>query len=232
MTGRKWLLLASLFFLTSNTYAMNISGRLDLKAPLFIQTELPPGCTPDSNNPICADPIQDTLPPAVYGLTLNSGRHETSMTIQGADRRSTWRLKTPQNQQIPRTGSFQWSARQIGQEWDVFGNVEFAESNSQPQDGYEPCSEIRYRDVWVCDRYGRDRGPGRRPPPRPRPERCRWETESYIVYGDRYVRFYYHTEQTDLTFDILDGGRTLGRFAGRNVSNEKIYTEQGRCLIR
>ena len=209
-------LIAVCLFVPVFANAIAIQGNLQLKMPLFIQGELPPGCNPDSNNPICAEPIQDTLPVANYSLTLTSSSHETTMLIQGAGRRSTWHLKVPAGKQLPRHGDFKWSAREIGQDWGMIGKVDFAESDSEPQQGYEPCTYIRYRDVWVCDNH-------------PRRPRCRWEQEAYVVYGEQWVRFYYHSEKTELKFDILEGSAKAGNFSGQHSLQTRVYLERDIC---
>ena len=120
-------------------------------------------------------------------------------------------LKLPGNTLIPpHQGSFMLAARDVGQPYDVAGNIDTTHARSKIFSDWESCSYLIKR--WRC--YGNS---------------CE---HIYIpIYGHRPVEYHHEYETKTVVLDLLavESKEHLARFDGGATRSSKIYDYAGYC---
>lgn len=148
---------------------------------------------------------------------------------------------------IETNDNFVLKAAQIGQNFDLAGNIVTTVTRTQEQSGNESCTyqaqEIVCRGGRSADtgltandelapkveaailEFGKQPAPGQFAPPQPPSCYPTWVTR----YGWQYVRFYVETTTKDITAGFVQADKSLAEYKGTGSTNEKIYTYQSVC---
>lgn len=168
-----------------------------------------------------------TFQPGRYSGKLSfQSKSDALLEIKGASGRnetSTLKFSLPNGQTFPRyEGDVSVSSSQLGQAYDLRGNVHTVESDSATTRTTESC--IYYVKERVCTRV--ESGPRDRRGSRPV---CEWRDVPRS--GTQEVEYHYHT--ADTTFDMSlftpNTSQQLARFYGHSVDTDKVYDYKGQC---
>ncbi|MCB0391104.1 MAG: hypothetical protein KDD58_07430 [Bdellovibrionales bacterium] len=191
------------------------------------------------------------LQPGTYSLKLNF-KSSKAVDIEVKTKSNTTKtipIEMKNGQSFPEyNGRVSLKGSDIGQNFDLVGDVDSVITESETYREYERCSEqVKRR---VCERVyneekisrrndkdGRDhedrnrrdrddrRGGGR--------DQVKCETKYVTEYGDRFVEYYYRYTDTKVDLDFLNvkNGELQANYEGTRVESSKIYTYKGACLI-
>ena len=218
-----------------------IKGTLSVKSPMNIL--IPPDDTCDQNfdwwncNPNAQNVV---LEMGSYSLSLIfKSNDKLDLEIKLPDKTiKTLPISLESGEKFPEySGHVKVLGKTIKQEFDILGIVDTKISYSDSRRDVESCQEqIRER---VCTRV-RDQedkmkmGDKRKIERERRPDRevCEWKYVTH--YGHKEVEYYYKYTQTDvdLTFVNTINSMELADYLGSKSDSDKIYTYEGRCIIR
>ena len=148
---------------------------------------------------------------------------------------------------IETNDNFVLKAAQIGQNFDLVGNIVTTVTRAQEQSANESCTyqaqEIVCRGVRSADtglastdelapkveaailEFGKQPAPGQFVPPQPPSCYPTWVTR----YGWQNVRFYFETTTKDITASFVQADKSLADYKGTGSTTEKVYTYQSVC---
>jgi hypothetical protein len=155
-----------------------------------------------------------TVAPGQYtgSVSLARGGSEFEFAIKGvAGKTQKVRIKLPKGEKVPTSeGPIELKAAEIGQPFDVRGNVDTQVTESDEMSGTQSCPIAH--NFRVCDSNG-----------------CR--VDSSIHYGTQAITYHYENTTETLETEFLDAksGATLATFSGEKDSSDQIIDSSGDC---
>lgn len=143
-----------------------------------------------------------------YKTSLDFKKNKIVAVVEVADSKVKMNLNVPENTVVPANGSFELSASESGQPFDVAGVVQTTVTKSEPQRGFESCT---YQDYdTVCDQFGCHQIVVSRP-------------------GQQYTEYYVKTTKKNMSFDVVEKQSTKAHFKGASTTSERVIIYQDMC---
>ncbi len=142
------------------------------------------------------------------------------------------KIRVPAGTQVPRgNGPIDLIGSEIGQNFDLHGDLQTVQTQTERQRGYESCT---YSDrEYICRQVCRDVGGGGRGRDGRGRRECRRECgyEYVTRTGSQDVEFHYVTTQVDVRAQLVDAknGEAVGDLAVSRSDSQKYYDYQGVC---
>ncbi|PIP95934.1 MAG: hypothetical protein COW00_01715 [Bdellovibrio sp. CG12_big_fil_rev_8_21_14_0_65_39_13] len=133
------------------------------------------------------------------------------LSLNGND--SEFTFKIPKDTPIPDNGRVALTRDQVGQPYDIVGDVATAVTRGNILENWQSCTYQRPYTVCRTDARG---------------NRTCW-TEYRTEFGQQYVRYYMETVAKDFSFSLTDGGTSQAQFIGNDVSHYRRDIYAGDC---
>jgi hypothetical protein len=206
---KKMLLLVSMFFVLVS--CKEISGSLTVDQAFDAVVVKSCGWDPFGS---CEPTKTIAIQPGNYKSKIDfSSKNNIKLELKANKVTETILLKRPANFEFPVNGQFHLAASQIGQSFDVHGDVMTTVTTTERRRGYESCTYTVNEYVCYPDSNGHTQ--------------CGYQPRQ--VWGNRPVEYYLESTDRVLTAHITASESKLAHFHGQRIDTEKIYLYQGIC---
>ena len=238
------LILSTLFVAACNP----VKGTLTVNQPMKLFIPEANDCNEEFDWWNCEKEESLVLRPGSYRLKLQfQSKKKVNLEVKvKKNKTKTVPIEMKNGQRFPEYhGSVSLKGKDIGQEFNIEGDVDSVVTESDTYTEYETCSKRVERRV--CERVNdykavtfkregkkarRGRGDrGDRGGKGRRRRVCEWK---YVTeYGERHVEYYnrYTDTKVNLDFLSLDNTSQLASYQGSRYESDKIYTYKGPCIL-
>jgi len=162
--------------------------------------------------------VATVISPASYesSYAWSAKKHALTLTFkqQGQKKKQKFTIQLPSSVNLPtQNGPISVGATELGQDWNLRGDIHTSNERSRDYRDFEYCSLTRWERI--CENFP--------------PYRCYDRSVTYP--GHRQVEYHYESSHTILNLEFQDAanGAAVGTFDGARSDSDRVYTYYGAC---
>lgn len=213
-----------------------VDGELNVARPIALDaTVVIDDCMPGAVPHDCDQQVQRarrSLSSGTYNAEIDMNASDTlALRVSRGDREDEFLFSIPPGVRIPdENGRFTLAATDIGQPFDVTGDVQTGRSRTPVRVSHEAC---RYRvERRVCRHRthgGKLHRTAHKSAQHQHRHHARCRTEQLSLPGERRIEYQDETVISDVTMALRSGGISAARFTGRRERVSRIELYRGVC---